>query len=99
MSEPAGMFDQTDGKWELQVPFLTDGDDFSDRDRVAFALGFEFAQLYYTWLIMDEPSPCDLHRENESRVRVMCSRMGKRCTITPVDEIWSRVNLEPDDSE
>jgi hypothetical protein len=97
MSEP----EETDeGSYLLQTPFWVDTDGYTDRDRLMFTCGVEFEMVFRqlkTGDAIDRP----IHRENESRCRMLCGRFKRKCTITPwVDPIdpagtWSFLVVEP----
>jgi hypothetical protein len=85
----------------LVCSFWIDTDGYSDRDRQMFTAGFEFADLLSH--VQCDPSPLSktIHRENESRVRMMCSRFGRPCEITPCETehdpagTWSYLSIGP----
>jgi hypothetical protein len=72
-----------EGYYREALPFWTDTDAYTDRDRAMFTAGFEFAQL--VWVLENKPGQIDtvIHRENESRVRMACGRFGRSCIIEP----------------
>lgn len=83
----------------LLMPFWIDTDGYTDRDRAMFVAGAEFEQLYT--LLRDSKS-CQrpIHRENESRVRLMCGRLGLPCKLTPHTgyigcETWTDLEVLP----
>jgi hypothetical protein len=83
------------GGFRCVVPFLIDGDGYSDRDREMFVLGFEFATVREELRPGHNPPPMTIHRDNETRIRVMFGRSGRRCTFTPINEEWVRMEVEP----
>ncbi len=66
----------------LDIPFWIDTDGYSDRDRLMFVAGFEFAKIVRV-LEREEPYDGPIHRENESRIRLLCSKFGRTCQIEP----------------
>lgn len=80
----------------LVMPFVIDGDGYSDRDRALFVAGYEFCQLH----VFLEENPQEgldkpIHCENEDRVRVLCGRLGRTHAISPIDETWCRLVVGP----
>lgn len=76
-----------DDQYELVTPFWTDTDGYTDRDRVMFAAGFEFAELRRAMIACDCEGSRVIQTENESRVRMLCARYGYTCAITPCDNL------------
>lgn len=82
-------------EWGMLVSFNIDGPSYDDRDREMFVCGYEFAQVYNH--IMKDPGKLQIpiHRDNESRIKIMCGKFKRRCTITPCsaehdpDGTWS----------
>lgn len=70
--------------FEPVMPFWIDTDAYSDRDRLMFVCGYEFAQTHarLNSEIGDEYHR-PIHRENESRMRMMCAKLGRQCEIEP----------------
>ncbi len=87
------MIEPNDDAWGLVLPFWIDTDGYSDRDRNMFVCGFEFCMIADD--LKDGWSGCrPIHRENESRVRLLCAHVGVACEIrqhTGYDgcETWS----------
>ncbi len=84
-----------DGEFGLAMPFLTDGDAYTDRERLMFTTGYEFCQLHV--LLEENPGPeisRPVHRENEDRIRVLCGRLGRRYQLEPIDETWCQLDVE-----
>lgn len=75
MSEP-------NDAWGLVCPFWIDTDAYSDRDREMFVAGVEF-QMVYALLTDGWRGSRPVHRENESRLRMLCGRLKVPCEITP----------------
>jgi len=87
-----------DEKWECVVPFWIDTDGYSDRDREMFVCGIEFQMLLADLGSGDEIRR-PIHRENESRVRMLCGKVKRRCKITAHSgydgcETWSDLFIE-----
>lgn len=85
----------------LVCPFWIDTDAYSDRDRSMFACGVEFAAILDH--ARDAPGPLSavIHRENESRVRMLCGRFRRTCRIEPCGAqddpagTWSFLEIGP----
>jgi hypothetical protein len=80
--------------YSLVMPFVIDGDGYTDRDRQMFVAGYEFCQLHEFL----EANPGvglhkPVHRENEDRIRVLCRRLGRKCSLMPVDDTWSSMTV------
>ena len=88
--------DDTEGHKEYQcaMPFWIDTDAYTDRDREMFVCGYEFHSIYNN-LRDGLPVSQPIHRENESRVRMMCGKLGVHCTITQDDKYgdWSHLEV------
>jgi hypothetical protein len=84
--------------YEFATPFVIDGDAYSDRDREMFVLGFEFALIYerLRGLEPGETMTGTVHRENEDRIRVLCGRSGRDCTLEAIDGTWARLAIAAD---
>jgi hypothetical protein len=81
--------------YALIMPFWTDTDAYTARDRDMFAAGVEFQTVYQRLTESDEPAVAMIHRENESRIRMMCGRLGRRCTMTPqAGDTWTLLEVE-----
>lgn len=70
--------------YQCVMPFFIDTDGYSDRDRLMFVCGVEFEMLYQKIRggargKFDVP----IHTENESRVRMMCGKLGLVAVIEP----------------
>lgn len=79
------------------VPFVFDGEGYSNRDRLMFVSGYEFALIHLALEMGDPEGTVDksMPRENEDRVRVLCARYGRTCEFYPIDETWARVVIPP----
>jgi len=69
-------------EWEIALPFWIDTEAYSDRDRLLFVAGYEFA-LIVRALEAGDGVQRPIHRENESRARMLAGRFKRSCTITP----------------
>src|SRR5690242_16551768 len=87
-----------DAEYGLVMPFWIDTDGYSDRDRLMFCAGVEFEmvrqQLKSGWRGMRL-----IHRENESRLRLMCGKLGVRCSVSQHSgyegcDVWSDMTVE-----
>ena len=75
--------------WFCEMPFFIDTDDYTDRDREMFVCGVEF-QMVYAVVKAGAPVRRPIHTENESRIRMMCARLGSRYEIgKTAEEGWS----------
>lgn len=83
-----------EAEYGLIQSFYIDTDAYSDRDRQMFVCGAEFWQII---AMLDDgwTGSKPIHRENESRVRMLCGRRGIRCDIRPCDgyEEWSEFTV------
>lgn len=91
--EPKG-----DAEYGLVMPFWIDTNGYTDRDRLMFCAGVEF-EMVHKLLESGWRGPRLIHRENESRLRMMCARMGVKCEIKQHEgydgcEVWSEMNCE-----
>lgn len=85
-----------EGQFNLFIPFVIDGEGYSDRDRSMFVAGYEFCQIR-TFLGANpgEPLSRPIHSENADRVRVLCNRFGRVCKIERIDDTWSQLDITP----
>lgn len=85
--------------YHLGVPFWVDTDGYTGRDRFIFTCGFEFATFHERARDCPGPFRMTIHRENESRIRMACGRLGRACSITACDwlidpgRLWSVVDV------
>lgn len=82
----------------LAMPFWIDTDGYSDRDRLMFCAGVEF-EMVHKLLQNRWRGDRVIHRENESRLRLMCGKMGVKCSISRHVgyvgcETWSEMTVE-----
>jgi hypothetical protein len=84
--------------YALVTPFLTGG--MSEAEDHAFVLGYEFHRMVAA--INDRKRRRDVryeftvHRENEERIRLACTRSGHRCNFSWIDGNWTIFYLGPD---
>ncbi len=83
-------------EYSIVCPFWIDTDGYTDRDRLMFVCGVEFEMLCR--LLSNWSGSRPIHRENESRVRMLCGRLGIQCTIEPHQdydgcETWSELKV------
>ena len=88
---------EDDAEYTLVMPFWIDTDGYSDRDREMFVCGYEFA-IIHAILRRGSHVNCPIHRENESRVRMMWGRFGVEYTINQHSgydgcETWSELSV------
>ncbi len=69
-------------EFSLIMPFWIDTDAYTARDRDMFVAGYEFCQLYEQMKSSEEFS-ATIHRENESRVRMIAGKMQRKISIEP----------------
>ena len=74
------------GEYGLVTPFWIDTDAYSDRDRLMFVSGYEFAQVAYHLRDVDEEFKTTIHRENESRVRMAAAHFRRKVTMSHCEE-------------
>lgn len=91
------MMDQP-ANYECEMPFWIDTNAYTDRDRLMFVAGSEFTMIY-DLLKSGWRGTRVLHRENESRVRMMCGRLGLKCTVRQHEgyegcDEWSELIVE-----
>ncbi len=84
--------------YESVIPFWIDVDAYSDRDRLMFTCGAEYWRVWQL-LILGFVGDKMIHRENESRVRMMCGQLGVKCDITSDEgydgcECWSTLTIK-----
>jgi len=82
----------SDGVWEPIMPFWVDTDGYSDRDREMFVCGVEFQMVYEAIKSGRGWNQC-IHTENESRVRLMCSKLGVKVRLTYCCDTWTQCEI------
>ncbi len=81
------------------MPFWIDTDAYTPRDQEMFCAGYEFCQMYERMKLPAAYSTT-IHRENESRFRMMAGRMKRQVKIEPCetehdpDGTWSYFDME-----
>lgn len=74
------------------MPFWVDTDGYTDRDREMFVCGVEFQTVYET--IKDKRDWCQcIHTENESRVRMMCAKLGVPVKMERHCDTWTHCEI------
>jgi hypothetical protein len=77
-----------DAEYGMVTSFWIDTDGYSDRDRDMFICGVEFNMIYET--IKDKRDWCQcIHAENESRVRMMCGKLGFPVKMQRICDTWT----------
>lgn len=81
----------------LAMPFWIDTDAYTERDRAMFVAGVEF-EMVHSLIKGGWTGERPICRENESRIRMMCGRLGVRCDIVPGEgfdgcEHWSYLTV------
>jgi len=95
------MTEENEHEWGLVQPFWIDTDAYTDRDRLMFVAGVEFEMIRQK-LNDPEFTKTTIHRENESRVRMMLGQQRRACQITPCEPehdpqgTWSYLEIGPD---
>lgn len=74
--------------FSMVTPFWIDTDGYSDRDRLMFVCGVEF-EMVRRQLETGGNFERTIHTENESRLRLLCSRHGCEVGIEPAGKGWS----------
>lgn len=93
----------SNGDYRCEMPFWIDTDAYTDRDRRMFVCGVEF-EMIHSRVKAGWCGEHPIHRENESRIRMMCGRLGRRCLIEQGEgfdgcEEWSYLTVFEDGSE
>lgn len=78
--------------FEIEMPFWIDTDAYSDRDRLMFTCGVEFQMVYRAVSNKDDWYQV-IHNENESRVRMMCGKLGVPVKITRICDTYSNCEI------
>lgn len=84
-----------DAGYEMVLDFGIDGPDFSEAETLAFCLGFEFGNLY-GYLRYNPSAVYDgwIHTHNVERIRALCRKMGRECSVVTIDDGWSHLEVE-----
>lgn len=83
-------------EYDLILSFYIDTDGYDKRDRDMFTAGVEY-QMVYEQLMSGEAFARPIHRENESRIRMMCGKNGRYCETRSIDgyDEWSELKVWP----
>lgn len=69
-----------------------DTDGYTDRDRKMFVCGVEFQTIYT--VISDKRDWCQcIHTENESRVRMLCAKLGLPVKMNRACDTWTHCEI------
>jgi hypothetical protein len=71
-----------DSDYEMVMPFWIDTEAYTARDKQMFVCGVEFEMLRQE-LMAGIPVVRTIHSENESRARMMASRLGRKVELEP----------------
>ncbi len=84
-----------EANYSLLMPFWIDTDGYTDRDRVMFVAGVEF-EIVRQALNSGWTGSRTILKENESRMRMMCARLGLRAWTREVAgyKEWSELTVE-----
>lgn len=83
-----------DSEWEPGIQFWIDTDAYSDRDRLMFACGVEFRIIVDA--IKQGLGYCQyIHPENESRVRLLCAKLGLAVEMDRHCDNWTHCKISP----
>ena len=74
--------------YEPVLSFWIDTEAYTDRDREMFVCGVEFAMIYETIKNKRDWYQC-IHVENESRVRMMCGKLGVPVRMERHCDTWT----------
>lgn len=85
-------------EYGLLMPFWIDTDGYTDRDREMFTCGVEF-EMVRQQLTTGWRGSRPIHRENESRLRMMAGKLGVPVNITQHEgyegcETWSDLAVQ-----
>lgn len=84
--------DESAREFEPVMPFWIDTDNYTDRDREMFVCGVEFQMIYET--IKDKRDWSQpIHTENESRVRMMCGKLGLPVKMVRHCDTWTHCEI------
>ena len=77
-------------EYHIEMPYWIDGPAYSDRDRDMFVNGAEF-QMIYEIVKRQKWWEGNIHKDNESRIKMMCGKLNLKCEITSIDgyDEWS----------
>jgi hypothetical protein len=81
-----------EAEYGMVMSLWIDTDGYSDRDREMFVCGVEFQMIYAT--IKDKRDWCQcIHAENESRVRMMCAKLGVPVKMERSCDTWTHCEI------
>jgi len=75
-------------EFEPVMSFWIDTDGYADRDREMFVCGVEFQMIYAIVLANRDWNQC-IHTKNESRVRMMCGKLGVQVKMRRECDTWT----------
>jgi len=81
-----------ESEYGIEMPFWIDTDGYSDRDREMFVCGVEFQMIYEAIKTNQGWCQC-IHTENESRVRMMCGKLGVRVKLQRFCATWTYCDI------
>ena len=82
-------------EYDLIMSFWMDTDAYTDRDREMFVAGVEFEMVRNLIVANGWTGTRPIRPENESRIRMMCGKLGVQCEISPCEgyEDWSELTV------
>lgn len=88
MNQGSSDMDVNEAEFSPVMPFFIDTESYSDRDREMFVCGVEFQMVYQT--VTDKRDWCQcIHTENESRIRMMCGKLGLPVKMDRHCDTWT----------
>ena len=84
--------DANEAEFSPVMPFFIDTEAYSDRDREMFVCGVEFQMVYETVKDKRDWSEC-IHTENESRIRMMCGKLGLPVKMVRHCDTWTHCEI------
>ncbi len=78
--------------WGIVMPFWIDTEAYTDRDREMFACGVEFQMVYDAAKNGLGWHQC-IHKENESRIRMMLGKLGVKHTMVSQCNEWTDLSF------
>jgi len=86
------MSEDDNQEYDLVVSFYIDTEAYSARDKHMFTCGVEFQMAYQC--IKDRRDWCQcIHTENESRVRMLCGKLGVPVKMERVCDTWTHCEI------
>lgn len=86
------MSNNEDDNYLPVMPFWIDTDAYTDRDRLMFVCGAEFQFIYELAKSGCGVNQC-IHTENESRIRMMCGKLGLQVKMTRHCDTWTQCEI------